>query len=119
MSSLVAKLRLANAIEAVIRNESIRQAAIEENVNRSTLRQRVLGVQSREKFNESRQTLSSLQEAWLAEWAITQGTLGHPPPLSHFKHYAQRILKYNGIPQTLGKHWYTKFLEWNPKIKST
>jgi hypothetical protein len=104
--------------EAVIRGESIHQAAIEENVNRSTLRRRILSVQSREEFNKSRQTLSSLQEAWLAESAIIQSTFGHPPPLSYFKHYAQRILKYNGIFQTLGKHWYTKFLELNPKIKS-
>jgi transposase len=50
MSSLAAKLRLANAIEAVTKGESIRQAAIEENVNQSTLQRRILGVQSRKKI---------------------------------------------------------------------
>jgi hypothetical protein len=45
--------------------------------------------------------------------------LEHSPPFTHFRHYAQRLLKNNGIVHKLGKHWYIGYLVQNPKVKSS
>jgi hypothetical protein len=55
----------------------------------------------------------------LANWAIIQGKLGHSPSLTYFRHYAQQLLKNNGIVHKLGKHWYTGYLVRNPEVRSS
>jgi hypothetical protein len=115
MSILAAKLRLANAVGAVMHGDFVCHAALQAEIDRCALRRRLEGVPSREETNESFQVLSKVQEEWLAKWAIKQGGMGHPPRLSYFKVFAQKILYNNGIARKLGKGWYSRFLSRNPE----
>jgi hypothetical protein len=88
MANLPAKFRLIDAVIAVNRGESIRHAAKRNEFDRCYRQRRLDGVPIREEYNEGLQSLSNVQESWLADWAITQGRLGHAPPLLHFKQFA-------------------------------
>lgn len=118
MATLSIKLRLIDALGAVYAGHSVRQAAELASVDRTTLRRRLQGVPSRDVTNEGFQALSKAQEDYLANWAITQGILGYSPRLSHFKHFAQRILSNNGVDQKLGNRWYRRFLARHPEVRS-
>jgi hypothetical protein len=83
------------------------------------IHRRLEGIPTRDVYNESRKLLGRTQESWLANWAIIQGKLGHSPPLTHFRYYAQRLLKNNGIVHKLGKHWYTGYLVRNSEVRSS
>jgi hypothetical protein len=110
MTSLAVQLRLQNAIYAVIYGDSVRHAAKREDIDKMAIHHHLEDIPTRDVYNESRQLLSQTQESWLANWVITRGKLKHPPPLSHFRHYAQRLLYNNGVIHILGKNWYTKYL---------
>jgi hypothetical protein len=118
MLILAANLRLANAVSAVMHGDSVRHAALQAEVDRCALRRRLEGVPTREETNESFQVLSKVQEDWLSKWAIKQNEMGHPPRLSYFKVFAQKILYNNGIARKLGKGWYSRFLSRHSEIKS-
>jgi hypothetical protein len=44
--------------------------------------------------------------------------MGHPPRLSYFKVFAQKILYNDGIARKLGKGWYSRFINRHPEVKS-
>jgi hypothetical protein len=115
MFILAAKLRLANAVNAVIHGDSVRHAALQAEIDRCVLRRHLEGVPTREETNESFQVLSKVQEYWLAKWAIKQGEMGHPSRFSYFKVFAQKILYNNGIAIKLGKGGIPDFLAALPK----
>jgi hypothetical protein len=119
MSTLSTQLRLTQALGAVLNGDSVRHAAAAADLDRRTLVRRIEGVPTRIEVNEALQHLSKVQEEWLANWAITQGELGYPPKLYHFKLYAQRILYFNGVDQPLGKRWYNRFLRRNPSVRTS
>jgi hypothetical protein len=115
MANLSAKFRLIDAVIAVNRGEFIRHAAKRNEFDRCYLQRRLDGVPIREEYNEGLQSLSNIQELWLADWAITQGRLGHVPPFLYFKQFAQRVFYNNGIEHTFGMRWYRHFLSVIPK----
>jgi hypothetical protein len=88
MANLPEKFRLIDAVIAVNRGESIRHAAKRNELDRCYIQRRLDGVPTREEYNEGLQSLSNVQESWLADWAITQERLGHAPPLLYFKQFA-------------------------------
>ena len=72
---------LDRAIEAIAGGQSIRKAATNWGIPRSTLQDRIHGTESRQETFEGQQRLSAVQEARLASWIGIQEDLGLP--LSH------------------------------------
>lgn len=118
MPALSAQLRTVRAIQQVEEGSPVASASRNNRIDRSYLKRRIKGVPTREEVDEGKQTLSSIQEAFLADWAIVQGRLGHAPRLTYFKTFAQGILNTNGARQALGRNWYARFLKRNPNVKS-
>ena len=112
------QFRAAAAIQDVENGRSLRQSSIYHQVPRNYITRRIQGLPTREDANEAHQKLSKDQETYLANWIITQGTLGYAPPHSRFRLFAQRLLIYNGGIQHFGKNWHTGFLTRNPSVKT-
>ncbi|RYO96180.1 hypothetical protein DL765_011661 [Monosporascus sp. GIB2] len=115
---LSAQFRAAQAIDEVTRGRSLRSASKGYQVDKRYISRRIQGVRTKEKFDESRQKLSRVQEENLAHWVIVQGQLGYAPPHSRFRLYAQRLLINNGSPKRLGKGWVARFLRRHPEIRT-
>lgn len=109
---------LSLALEAIANGQSVRKAAIDWGIPRSTLRSRILGHESHRQAAEDQQRLSPVQEGHLASWIITQEALGLPPTHAQVKEFAQRILAAKGDHRPIGKHWMAAFLKRNPSIKT-
>ena len=105
------------ALEAIANGQSIRIAARNWGIPRSTLRSRITGTQPRAIAFASQQKLSPTQESHLVEWIQVQAALGLPPTHQQIREFAERILRLRGGPQTLGKNWFQAFLCRNPSIK--
>ncbi|KZL73957.1 aldehyde reductase [Colletotrichum tofieldiae] len=105
------------ALEAISRGHTIRKAAHEYGIPRTTLQRRLHGAQSRPAAFEDLQRLSISQEAKLASWVQIQADLGLAPTHQQLKEFAQRILHAMGDTQPLGKRWVNAFIRRNPSIK--
>ena len=79
--------RTYRAVEQVLDGQSIRQAAQDNRISRTTLQRRFEGTPTKAQEDERRQVLSTHQEAYLANWAITQGRLGYAPLFVRFRSF--------------------------------
>ncbi|KAM9874670.1 transposase [Verticillium dahliae] len=105
------------ALDAISNGQSIKQAASEWGIPRTTLNSRLQGTQPRNIAFASQQKLSPTQEKHLVDWIRIQAALGLPPTHSQVREFAERILGLRGGPQTIGKNWFQGFLRRNPSIK--
>ena len=110
------QFRAPAAINDVTNGRSLRAASKIHQVERTYLRRRILGVRTREEYNETHQKLSKHQEGGLVRWIFVQGKLGYAPPHARFRAYAQRLLVNSGSTERLGKKWVTRFLKRYPEI---
>ena len=108
---------ISQALESILNGQSIKTAAKEWGIPRSTLQRRIQGAQSRASIAASRQKLSPTQESHLVQWVQVQAALGLPPTHQQVREFAERILRLQGGPQTLGKNWFQAFMRRNPSIK--
>ncbi|RYP03077.1 hypothetical protein DL765_010610 [Monosporascus sp. GIB2] len=115
---LAAQLRASKAIDEVANGRSIRAASKLHQVERTYLRRRIEGIQTREEYNKSRQKVTDVLEDRLAKWIVTQGQLGYAPPHARFRLYAQRLLINSGCPERLGKRWVLRFLRRHQEIRT-
>ncbi|RYO92532.1 hypothetical protein DL764_008115 [Monosporascus ibericus] len=115
---LAAQLRAAKAIDEVTNGRSIRAASKLHQVERTYLRRRIEGIQTREEYNKSRQKVTDVLEDRLAKWIVTQGQLGYAPPHARFRAYAQRLLVKSGSRERLGKRWVTRFLQRHHEVRT-
>ena len=106
------------ALDAIAKGISIKRAASNCGIPRSTLQERLSGRQPHQQASASQQRLSPTQEDHLAQWVLTQAALGLPPTHSQLKEFAQRVLDTQGDPQPLGKRWIQGFLRRNPSLKT-
>ena len=109
---------LSQAILSVTNGQSIRKAALEWGIPRTTLQHRLQGRESRKEAFIGQQRLSPAQEKHLTQWILTQGDLGLPPTYAQIKQFTQRILAVKGDHQPIGKHWMQAFLKRNPSIRT-
>ena len=110
--------KLRAAIRATKNGTSVRSAAKQHSIPRSTLQRHINGGQTIREAHEKQQNLSPRQEALLVRWVQTQTKLGYAPPHSRFTMYALRISRASGGPSTLGRHWVQRFLQRNPELKT-
>ncbi|KAI0996863.1 hypothetical protein K3495_g11320 [Podosphaera aphanis] len=108
---------LQEALEALANGQTLKKASSKWGVPRSTLQNRLKGVQSRDVASSDSQRLSLTQENCLAEWIRVQGNLGLPLTHHQFKVMAEGILQVDGNFRPLGKKWVQKFINRNPSIK--
>ncbi|KAK1852830.1 transposase [Colletotrichum chrysophilum] len=105
------------ALAAIANGTSVKKAAFEHGVPRSTLQNRIRGVQTRDIAFSDLQRLSPTQESHLAEWVRIQAALGLPPTHQQLKDFAERILQIHGDSQPLGKNWVQSFIKRNPSVR--
>ena len=91
------------ALQAVANGQSVRKAAIDWAVPRSTLQARINGRDTHRVAAQSQMRLSLVQEEHLVGWILTQETVGIP--LSHVQIYeiASQVLATKGDTNPLGK----------------
>ena len=106
-----------SALEAIQNGQSLRKAALEWGIPRTTLQNRFHGTQPRDTAFSQYQRLSPTQEKDLAQWILTQAALGVPPTHAQVKQFVARILQVKGDLDPLGKKWISGFLRRNPTIK--
>ena len=107
-----------NAVNDVLDGVSFRQAALRHGVNRQTVANRILGMESRQEAHASEQRLTPDQEQSLVHWILTQEALGYAPSHGLVKELAQRLLQAAGITKPLGKDWLKAFKKRNPAIRT-
>jgi hypothetical protein len=95
---------------------SIRKAAGIYQISRSTLSNRMNGIQTHAVAHEKQQTLSAAEEEILVEWAKVQGRRGVPLTYSTLSLYASEI-----SGKHIGESWPKRFLSRHQdlKIKAT
>ena len=91
------------AIQSIANGDSLRKAALEWGIPRTTLQGRLHGSESREEAFAGQQWLSRVQEMHLAQWILTQSALGLPPTHVQIKQFAQHVLATKGDHKLLGK----------------
>ncbi|KZL83394.1 transposase, partial [Colletotrichum incanum] len=105
------------ALADISNGHSARDASTKWGVPRSTLQNRLKGIQPRDTAFADLQRLSVSQEAKLASWVQIQADLGLAPTHQQIREFAQRILNAMGDTQPLGKRWVNAFIRRNPSIK--
>jgi DDE superfamily endonuclease/helix-turn-helix, Psq domain/Tc5 transposase DNA-binding domain len=109
---------LSQALIAVTNGQSMRKAAIQWGVPRTTLYNRLHGHESRKEAYSGLQRLSPAQEERLTKWILIQNDIGLPPTHAQIRQFTQRILAIKGDHQPLGKRWIQAFLKRNPSIRT-
>ena len=84
---------LQQALQAILSGQTIKRAAIEHGIPRSTLQNRIKGQQPRSEAFSDFQRLRPVQEELLTTWILTQAALGLPPSHAQVKEFAERILR--------------------------
>jgi hypothetical protein len=110
------------AIQAIKNEEigSIRQAAEQFKVNRSTLTRRLRGITSRAETRSNGYKLTEIEENSLLRWIISIDDRGGAPRPSTVREMADLLLQHRGTSNTIpiGQDWVTKFVQRHPEIRS-
>jgi hypothetical protein len=105
------------ALQDVAYGKSIRKAALDWGIPRTTIADRLQGTESSRKAKVDKQRLSPVQEAHLTGWILTQEALGLAPTHAQIRELAQRLLAIKGDTLPLGKNWLEAFFRRNPELK--
>ena len=111
--------RLLNALNDVANGSftSIRQSAAYHSVPKSTLYDRIHGINPRTEARKSQRLLLEAQELVLIKWLEDLQRQVIPAIYPLIRSIVVEMLKANGQKATLGKHWITRFLARNPQLK--
>lgn len=109
---------LQDALLAITKGMSQRQAEIKYNIPRATLQNRMKGYVSRAEAHEYRQKLSKVQEDRLTQWILVQESLGLAPTHGQIRAFAGRILHNRGDAAPLGKKWMAGLIRRNPILRT-
>src|SRR5688572_26505763 len=106
------------AIQQVHNGLSIQKAARLNGIPRTTLRNRLKGIELHSLASRHLQRLSSYQEEQLCNWLILQDRLCMGLTHSQLRQLVEAILRAQNDPRPLGKNWVASFLRRNPWIKT-
>jgi hypothetical protein len=114
--------RILLAIQAIKKQEilSIRDAARQFNVPRTTLQRRVTGCPFRAETRANSHKLTEIEEESLQKWILSMDSRGAAPRPSTVREMADLLLAARGsTPSPLvGKDWVTKFVKRHPILSS-
>lgn len=105
------------AVDAVKGGKSIKSSSLEFKVPASTLKKRVKGIAFNDQAHSHRQSLSTKDEKYLAQWVLSQSSIGPYLTYQTLITCAEGIFLRNGSEKKLGKGWITGFLKRNPLVK--
>ena len=106
------------ALDEVANGKSMRKAALEWGIPRTTLQQRLNNTTDHYSAAEYLQRLPTVLEDCLTKWVLTQEALGHSITHSQLKVFGERLCRLQGDHRPLGKQWVKRFLVRNPEIKT-
>ncbi|ESZ91407.1 transposase [Sclerotinia borealis F-4128] len=119
---MISKLHIENdisaALNAIVNGVSIRKAALDYGIPRTTLYNRIKGRVSHQKSHQSMQKIAPIQEKRLVEWILVQESLGTSPTYQQIREIGERLFDIKELDSTLGKRWVRNFLERNPEIRT-
>ena len=114
--------RILLAIQAIKKQEilSIRDAARQFNVPRTTLQRRVTGCPFRAETRANSHKLTEIEEESLQKWILSMDSRGAAPRPSTVREMADLLLAARGStpPPLVGKDWVTKFVKRHPILSS-
>ena len=114
--------RILLAIQAIQKQEipSIREAARQFDVPRSTLTIRLNGVQNRAFSRANNLKLTEIEEESLQKWIISMDSRGAAPRPSTVREMADLLLAARGStpPPSVGQNWVTKFVKRHLNLSS-
>ena len=114
--------RLLLALQAIENKEisSIRTAARQFNVPRSTLTDRINGRLFRSERRANSYKLSEIEEDLLLKWILSMDDRGGAPRPSTVREMANLLLVKRGsnVIAPIGQNWATKFVKRHPELKS-
>jgi hypothetical protein len=114
--------RILLAIQAIQKQEiaSIREAARQFNVPRSTLTIRLNRVQNRASSRANNLKLTEIEEESLQKWILSMDLRGAAPRHSTVREIADLLLAARGStpPPSVGQNWVTKFVKRHPNLSS-
>lgn len=101
------------------KKKSIRSAAILFDVPRTTLQDRLKGVESIVIIRENNHKLTNLEEISLRQWILSMDLRGAAPRSKDVHAMANLLLakRGNAIPQTLGLNWVDRFVKRQKVLK--
>ena len=110
---------IAASLQAIADGISVREAAKEFNIPRSTLQARLKNGNTRpEKAYQQMQRLSVDQETGLANWIMEEEANGHNPTHAELRQMAHAILQASGDCVPLGKQCVHQFRRRNLRLKN-
>lgn len=114
------KIRIRHAANALEQGKclSIRAAARQFQVPRSTLSDYLNRDDMITPAHESQMRLTMIQEDWLCDWIIEEDTRGWPPSIQRVRDMATAILRAQGDETPLGKNWQDGFKKRNQRVKT-
>ena len=96
---------VAAAIDDILDGKGIRLAARDHGIPRTTIANRIKGIDTHQKASQDLQRLSPNLEAKLAQFVLSQESLGYAMTHAQIKGIAQKILASGGDLKPLGRHW--------------
>ncbi|EED20340.1 conserved hypothetical protein [Talaromyces stipitatus ATCC 10500] len=99
------------------RIQRVAQAARIYEIPRTTLQDRLNGIQQRSLVRANSHKLTQYEEESLVKWVLDLDRRGLPPQHSLVREMANYILSQHGKPQ-VGKNWITKLIKRRPEIDS-
>lgn len=107
---------LKTALCAVAAGLSIRKAALQWRIPRTTLQERTKGSQTRAAAYQRWQRLSPDDERSLVDWVLAQASLTVPVTHQQLRNFVTLVLTRRGDEAPLGKNWVDGFLRRHPEI---
>ena len=106
------------ALAEIENGKSLRKASLEWGIPRSTLRDRNTTTLPHHEAADYLQRLPTVVENRLADWVLTQESLGRGVTHAQIKVFGQKLLTLQGDHLPLGKHWIARFLARHPVLKT-
>jgi len=103
--------KLSLGLERVRNGEPVRAVARAMKVDRSTLRRRLLGVQSRRVSAQARLRLTPEQEQDIVNWICHKRAEGRPPTYAAIHRFASIMRLQTQDTTPLGRNWIQRFIK--------
>ena len=98
---------------------SMREAARQHGISKSTLDYRIRGHMTATARNQKQQRLTPEEESALVNWILSLQALGWPPRVEQIRQMATELLVKKEDMKPLGVNWAQKFVARHPEVKTS
>jgi len=100
------------------RGISLRKAAAQRGIPRSTLQDRMKGAEAKKDQFQPFQRLSKTQEDRICQWILRQEALGFAISHRQLRHVVDSLLSRQGEVEPIGRKWIDRFISRRPELKT-